>query len=480
MEDEEAPSSGKRKDPEQEQVAEDAAEREETSQASKRARVVGEVEEGPGDAPAPAPASEEPVTEAPSLAPASAPGTEAETEAAPAPSPIEVPTVIASAPATVADNGTQLVTAEIPENKVGAIIGTRGGTISILQQQTGCRLKMNAAAFPGAPRFLEYSGTSGQIQAAQALVARVMAEGSQVLNQMAQSGGATVTMTIDLPPSKVGRVIGQGGNTIKEMQSRSGAAIKVDQQSMSEHEPRKVHLSGTQASVTAAMQLVNYVIEHGPGLPPLAAGGPMGHAMMPGGLQVVNHTLDCPKASLGRIIGRGGEMINQIQNTTGARVLIDQNVPEGAPCKVNISGSQHSVALAIQAALTAMQDGARGVANLAAATPLYGAVPMAAPYGQMGGQYGMPMQQPAYAQAAYPHAHQQHQQLQQHQQQYGAAGARPQGVAAYGGYPPAQAPPAPPPPSAAGQWTEYKDQSGASYYHNSLTGESTWTKPVGM
>jgi len=396
------------------------------------------------------------------------------------PEPVEIATVIASAPATVADNGTQLVTEEIPENKVGAIIGTRGASISILQQQTGCRLKMNAAAFPGAPRFLEYSGTSAQIQAAQALVARVMAEGSQVLNQMAQVGGATVTMTIDLPPSKVGRVIGQGGNTIKEMQSRSGAAIKVDQQSMLEHEPRKVHLLGTQASVTAAMQLVNYVIEHGPGLPPLAAGGPMGHAMMPGAHQVVTHTLDCPKASLGRIIGRGGEMINQIQNTTGARVLIDQNVPEGAPCKVNISGSQHSVALAIQAALSAMQDGARGVANLAAATPLYGAVPMVAPYGQMGGQYGMPMQQPGYAQAAYPHPQHQ-QQHQQQQQQYGGAGARPHAAAAYGGYPPGQAPPAPPPPSApAGQWTEYKDQSGASYYHNSLTGESTWTKPPGM
>jgi len=41
-------------------------------------------------------------------------------------------------------------------------------------------------------------------------------------------------------------------------------------------------------------------------------------------LQVV----ECPKHLVGRIIGRGGETIQALQQKTGARIQIDQNVPE--------------------------------------------------------------------------------------------------------------------------------------------------------
>lgn len=49
--------------------------------------------------------------------------------------------------------------------------------------------------------------------------------------------------------------------------------------------------------------------------------------------------IDCPKQLVGKIIGRGGETISQIQNKTGCKLQIDQNVPEGSPCKVTIQGN---------------------------------------------------------------------------------------------------------------------------------------------
>lgn len=59
--------------------------------------------------------------------------------------------------------------------------------------------------------------------------------------------------------------------------------------------------------------------------------------------------LDCPKAMVGRVIGKGGETIKTLQKDTGAAVQIDQNVE---PCKVTISGPPQKV----QAAADMVQD----------------------------------------------------------------------------------------------------------------------------
>lgn len=59
--------------------------------------------------------------------------------------------------------------------------------------------------------------------------------------------------------------------------------------------------------------------------------------------------LDCPKAMVGRVIGKGGETIKTLQKDTGAAVQIDQNVE---PCKVTISGPPQKV----QAAADLVQD----------------------------------------------------------------------------------------------------------------------------
>eukprot|EP01042_Synura_sphagnicola_P004742 gene4742-6028_t len=56
--------------------------------------------------------------------------------------------------------------------------------------------------------------------------------------------------------------------------------------------------------------------------------------------------IEVPKSYIGRIIGRGGEVINLVQSKSGCKVQIDQNVPEGNPCKVNINGTLQSIPIA--------------------------------------------------------------------------------------------------------------------------------------
>ena len=102
-------------------------------------------------------------------------------------------------------------------------------------------------------------------------------------------------------------------------------------------------------------------MEHGPQLPPLAGGmpggGAYGNMMKPTGAIIqsypgaggqVHQVMDCAKAFVGKVIGKGGETIMLIQQRSGAKVQIDQSVPEGQPCKINMSGMPQNLAIATQ------------------------------------------------------------------------------------------------------------------------------------
>jgi far upstream element-binding protein len=68
-------------------------------------------------------------------------------------------------------------------------------------------------------------------------------------------------------------------------------------------------------------------------------GGVMGGqpAMQYGAGGEVKQTIDVPKSVVGKIIGKGGETITLVQRKSGAKVTVDQSVPEGQPCKVSLS-----------------------------------------------------------------------------------------------------------------------------------------------
>ncbi|KAG5244170.1 far upstream element-binding protein [Salix suchowensis] len=144
---------------------------------------------------------------------------------------------------------------EIPQGRVGVIIGKGGETIKYLQLQSGAKIQVtrDMDADPNSPtRMVELMGTPEQITKAEQLINDVLAEGTVVLNIFAMK----------IPNNKVGLVIGKGGETIKNMQARTGARIQV----IPLHLPpgdtsaeRTVHIEGTSEQVEAAKQLVNEV-----------------------------------------------------------------------------------------------------------------------------------------------------------------------------------------------------------------------------
>ncbi|KAK9102210.1 hypothetical protein Sjap_019464 [Stephania japonica] len=154
---------------------------------------------------------------------------------------------------------------EIPNGRVGVIIGKSGETIKYLQVQSGAKIQVTRdvdADINSTTRTVELMGTSEQISKAEQLINGVLSQaeagGSNLVSRRfsGQGGGEQFQL-------KVGLIIGKGGETIKNMQANSGARIQL----IPLHLPpgdmsteRTVYIDGTTEQIEAAKQLVNEVI----------------------------------------------------------------------------------------------------------------------------------------------------------------------------------------------------------------------------
>lgn len=160
----------------------------------------------------------------------------------------------------------------IPNAKVGVIIGRGGEMIKTLQQESGARIQItrDADADPSSlTRDVELMGTQEQISRAEHRINEVIAETDATSSAPSgnrgppppQAGGEQFVMKV--PNDKVALVIGKGGETIKTMQSKSGARIQV----VPLHLPpgdvsteRNIYINGTKEQIDSAKELVNEVI----------------------------------------------------------------------------------------------------------------------------------------------------------------------------------------------------------------------------
>ncbi|XP_024996909.1 far upstream element-binding protein 2-like [Cynara cardunculus var. scolymus] len=160
---------------------------------------------------------------------------------------------------------------EIPNGRVGVIIGKAGETIKYLQLQSGAKIQVtrDMDADPHSlTREVELTGSAESIAKAEQLIKDVLAEaesgGSGIVSRRVsgQPGGAE-QFVMQVPNNKVGLVIGKGGETIKNMQASTGARIQV----IPLHLPpgdtsteRTVQIDGSSDQIEAAKQMVNEVI----------------------------------------------------------------------------------------------------------------------------------------------------------------------------------------------------------------------------
>ncbi|GAB4837120.1 hypothetical protein Ancab_002031 [Ancistrocladus abbreviatus] len=159
---------------------------------------------------------------------------------------------------------------EIPNGRVGVIIGKAGETIKYIESQSGAKIQVTRdmdADLSLSTRPVEVVGTPDQIAKAEELIKEVLAEaeagGSGIVTRRAAVHAGSDQFVMKVPNNKVGLVIGKGGETIKNIMARSGARVQV----IPLHLPpgnmsrdRTVQIDGSHDQIEAAKQLVTEVI----------------------------------------------------------------------------------------------------------------------------------------------------------------------------------------------------------------------------
>lgn len=139
--------------------------------------------------------------------------------------------------------------------------------------------------------------------AAAPLVLKQTSETELVLNQL-------------LPKAMVGRVIGKGGGVITEVRQATGAQIKIEDADGINERVATISVavseerSAAETATTAAMMIYDKMCESPEGSTQPA----------PGGVRFVLH-----EAQVGAVIGKGGSIINQIRQESGALIKVNKS-----------------------------------------------------------------------------------------------------------------------------------------------------------
>eukprot|EP00930_Biecheleria_cincta_P100891 TRINITY_DN9251_c0_g1_i1.p1 TRINITY_DN9251_c0_g1~~TRINITY_DN9251_c0_g1_i1.p1 ORF type:complete len:852 (+),score=136.98 TRINITY_DN9251_c0_g1_i1:56-2557(+) len=207
---------------------------------------------------------------------------------------------------------------DVPMLMVGRIMGKGGQTIMQMQQDSGAKIQISRGE-----NMVRFLGSSEAIAHAKQMVADVMRQAEM---DGVSSGGSVQPQKVDdymqVQPSMIGRIIGKGGETITKLQQNSGAKIKIIKTE------NTVHISGSREMVEDAKRLISDIINQEDDSAQQAP--------------KFEESVAVPGKMAGRIIGKGGEKIKQLQRQSGAKI----DMTRDQPGVVRLSGSVDAIVLA--------------------------------------------------------------------------------------------------------------------------------------
>lgn len=214
-------------------------------------------------------------------------------------------------------NDTQIETIEIPDNAVGLVIGRGGEQISLIQQQSGCRVQMAGESNSTGLRQCTLQGPKPCIDKARQMITEVLdrSRGGNMGVVGGQNGsGNYITAELMIPGPKCGLIIGKSGETIKGLQESIGVKMLLvqDNQQVSIG-PKPLRITGFPDKVEQAKRVVEQLLNSEDGV-----GGNM-NSMLRSGPRSIGEVI-VPRSSVGIIIGKGGETIKRLAQETGAKI----------------------------------------------------------------------------------------------------------------------------------------------------------------
>lgn len=275
-------------------------------------------------------------------------------------------------------DGDSSETLTIESNLVGLIIGRLGENLRRVEGETGCRVQFlnpdengpfrqckitgprarRAEAIAEINRIIDDSGMGSNARAAGTdRQARDSAPPRASSHQPALRDGED-SMQIMVPDRTVGLIIGRGGETIRDLQERSGCHVNIVGEQKSVNGLRPVNLIGSPEAAAKAKDLIMEIVESDSKsvaekgrAPPqrepardTSFGGVGGGGGGGGGADKVNDSIYVPSEAVGMIIGKGGETIKDMQNTTGCKINVSPSSGPGeTEREIGLVGSRDSI-----------------------------------------------------------------------------------------------------------------------------------------
>ncbi|XP_054249249.1 far upstream element-binding protein 3 [Indicator indicator] len=205
---------------------------------------------------------------------------------------------------------------KVPDKMVGFIIGRGGEQISRIQAESGCKIQIapDSGGMPERPCVL--TGTPESIDQAKRLLGQIVdrcRNGPGFHNDV--DGNSTVQELL-IPASKVGLVIGKGGETIKQLQERTGVKmIMIQDGPLPTGADKPLRITGDAFKVQQAREMVLEIIREKEQADFRGVRSDFSARMGGGSIEV-----SVPRFAVGIVIGRNGEMIKKIQNDAGVRI----------------------------------------------------------------------------------------------------------------------------------------------------------------
>lgn len=149
---------------------------------------------------------------------------------------------------------------DCPQEKVGIVIGAKGVIVQEIMRRCGCKITINQDFPDGQPRRVVFTGTPQQVESGKNLVNAVITHGPSAVQGIGGRGDSV--QDLNIVQSQVGKLIGPGGSTIKDIQQRFNVKMNVDQLSPDTDE-RRLRITGDGAAVHAATQVVFSILNDG-------------------------------------------------------------------------------------------------------------------------------------------------------------------------------------------------------------------------
>lgn len=281
-------------------------------------------------------------------------------------------------------DGDNVESISIESGLVGLIIGRQGENLRRVESETGCRVQFITGPDETGPfrqckitgprarradaraeinRIIEESGMSGGARPANDKAARDVGQAGRANSHQPALRDGEDSMQIMVPDRTVGLIIGRGGETIRDLQERSGCHVNIVGEQKSVNGLRPVNLIGSREAAARAKDLIMEIVEsdskaanakdRGPPQRDPARDTGFGGGHAGGGIDKINDSIFVPSEAVGMIIGKGGETIKEMQNTTGCKINVSPSSGPGeVEREIGLVGSRD----AIEQAKRAIED----------------------------------------------------------------------------------------------------------------------------